>query len=61
MRRREFITLVSSATAAPVAWPPAARRQQAFTQPHGGMLSPVSSTTKARTIEALRAGFGGMY
>ncbi len=52
MRRREFITLVGSATA----WPLAARAQQPPARPVIGVLSPISPAAAVRNVEALRTG-----
>jgi hypothetical protein len=49
MRRREFITLVGSLAA----WPLAARAQQPAT-PLVGVMSPLSVATAARNLAALR-------
>ena len=49
MRRREFTVLLGGA----VAWPLVARAQQSVI-PKIGFLSPVSATTSARNIGALR-------
>jgi putative ABC transport system substrate-binding protein len=56
MRRREFVTLLSNAAAAPLMWPLGARAQQATARPLVGVLSPLSPATAARNIAALRAG-----
>jgi len=52
MRRREFITLVGSAAA----WPLAARAQQPPARPVIGVLSPISPAAAVRNVEALRTG-----
>ena len=57
MRRREFISLLGGAAAAPsLLWPLAARAQQSSGRPSVGLLSPLSETTATRNIEGFRAG-----
>ena len=57
MRRRDFITLLGGAAAAPsLLWPLAARAQQSSGRPSVGLLSPLSETTATRNIEGFRAG-----
>ena len=50
--RREFIALLGSAAA----WPLAARAQQSGGRPLIGVLSPLSAATATRNIEGLRTG-----
>jgi len=53
MRRRNFIALLGSAA---VAWPPAARAQQAGKVPRIGFLGAASSSTFASRLEGIRLG-----
>ena len=53
MQRRTFISLLGGAA---VAWPLAARAQQAPGRPLIGVLSPLSPAAATRNIEALQAG-----
>jgi putative tryptophan/tyrosine transport system substrate-binding protein len=52
MKRREFIGLLGSA----LAWPLAARAQQTHGRPLIGVLSPLPAAMAARNMEALRQG-----
>lgn len=56
MRRRKFLALLGSSAAAPLVLPRATRAQQPG-RPMVGVLSPLSATSAARNINALRAGF----
>ena len=53
MKRREFITLLGSAT---VAWPLAARAQQAGKVHHIGFLGSATAAGSAKPVESLRTG-----
>ena len=52
LRRREFITVLGSAAA----WPLAARAQQQPVRPLIGILSPLSAASAARNIAGFRSG-----
>jgi putative ABC transport system substrate-binding protein len=52
MRRREFLAAIGGA----VTWPTLAPAQQASARPIIGVLSPLSSASAARLMDAFRAG-----